>query len=319
VERFAPDGDLEVALSWHNGGGGVQVLTVPADPVSETWPCRPLTGVTQKEELSAGDIDRDGDQDLLLGTVWLRNDGGNWTPLTLHETAEEPDRNRLADINRDGRLDAVVGYETGSGMGTLAWYEQPADPETLWPEHAIAGIVHPMSLDVADMDGDGDVDVAAGEHNLSDPASARLFVFENLDGMGGDWDDHLVFTGDEHHDGARLSDMDGDGDLDIISLGWSHGRVLLYENLAISPTPTVTETPTSTPTDTVTPTPTNTPTDTVTPTPTNTPTDTPTPTVTETPTNTPTDTATPTVAATPTRTPTNTATPGTSSPTVITY
>ncbi len=27
--------------------------------------------------------------------------------------------------------------------------------------------------------------------------------------------------------------MDGDGDLDIVSIGWGHRRVLLYENLAI--------------------------------------------------------------------------------------
>jgi len=34
----------------------------------------------------------------------------------------------------------------------------------------------------------------------------------------------------EHHDGAVLADIDDDGDLDILSIGWSHGRVLLYEN-----------------------------------------------------------------------------------------
>jgi hypothetical protein len=28
-------------------------------------------------------------------------------------------------------------------------------------------------------------------------------------------------------------DIDKDGDLDIISIGWSHNRVLLYENKAI--------------------------------------------------------------------------------------
>lgn len=39
--------------------------------------------------------------------------------------------------------------------------------------------------------------------------------------------------GDEHHDGAIVTDIDDDGDLDIISIGWSHGRVLLYENLLL--------------------------------------------------------------------------------------
>jgi len=79
-----------------------------------------------------------------------------------------------------------------------------------------------------------------------------------------------------------------------------------------TPTPTVTDTPTPTPT--VTETPTNTPTPTITDTPTptptvtETPTNTPTNTVTETPTNTPTNTVTPTVTPTNTQTPTNTIT-----------
>jgi hypothetical protein len=60
-----------------------------------------------------------------------------------------------------------------------------------------------------------------------------LLVFENLDGKGGQWRAHEVSRGDEHHDGAQLVDIDGDGDLDIVSIGWGHPRVLLYENKAI--------------------------------------------------------------------------------------
>ena len=90
-----------------------------------------------------------------------------------------------------------------------------------------------MSIDVADMDGDGDVDVIAGEHNLKEPATARLLVFENLDGRGERWARHIAWTGDEHHVGAQVVDIDGDGDLDIISIGWGHAGVLLYENKAI--------------------------------------------------------------------------------------
>ncbi len=91
-----------------------------------------------------------------------------------------------------------------------------------------------MSVDVADFDRDGDPDVVVGEHNLAIPDSSRLFIFENLDGKGGSWARHLVYTGDEHHDGAQAVDIDGDGDLDIVSIGWTHGKVLLYENLALT-------------------------------------------------------------------------------------
>ncbi len=226
----------EIALSWHRGGQGIQMFTVPKDPVAETWPWRRISDVSQDEQLSAGQIDNNTSVDLLLGTKWLRSQGGKaWTLHTLNPTEGHPDRNRLADINGDGRLDAVVGFEAINVPGKLAWYEQPADVTDTWAEHVIAQVVGPMSMDVADLDRDGDFDVVVGEHNYKDPASAKLHVYENADGKGRQWKDYVISIGDEHHDGAILADMDNDGDLDIISIGWRHGRVLLYENRAIAP------------------------------------------------------------------------------------
>jgi hypothetical protein len=235
VARFQPDGPVEVALSWHAPNKGLQMLSLPASPTFDTWPWRRVSTTSQDEALSVGDIDRDGDLDLLLGTKWLRNNGTSWSTHTLNSTSGLPDRNRLADINGDGRLDAVVGFEAISAPGKLAWYEQGSSPTSAWKEHVIGTVVGPMSLDVADMDGDGDLDIVVGEHNLSRPERARLLLFENLDGRGGTWVEHVIYTGDEHHDGAQLVDIDGDGDLDIISIGWGHNRVLLYENKARDP------------------------------------------------------------------------------------
>ena len=81
------------------------------------------------------------------------------------------------------------------------------------------------------MDADGDLDVVVGEHRTSQPQKASLFVFENLDGKGAQWQRHMIYQGDEHHDGAQVVDIDSDGDMDIISIGWTHNKVLLYENL----------------------------------------------------------------------------------------
>ena len=234
VGYFQTDGALSVILSWHDESTDLQSLTVPSDPVNENWNWNPISNISQWEDLSAGDIDEDGHLDLLLGTKWLRNENDVWNPYEINDTTDRPDRNRLADLNGDGRLDAVVGFEAISQPGKLAWYEQGSSPTSAWTEHVIATVIGPMSLDVSDMDGDGDIDVVLGEHNISDPASAKLYVFENTDGQGVDWTKHVVYMGDEHHDGAQIVDIDGDGDLDIISIGWTHGRVLLYENKAIN-------------------------------------------------------------------------------------
>ena len=235
VTRFGPSQMIDVALSWHNGGPGVQLLAVPTDPSSNHWTISLLSSVTQAEELSANDIDGDGDTDLLLGTKWLRNDLPNqWASLDLHQlrpSNDAPDRNRLADINDDGHLDAIVGYEGANRSRILAWYEQSDDLSSYWSEHIIAKTTGPMSIDVADMDDDGDLDVIVGEHNTKNPKNASLWVFINEDGHGTKWKQSLVHQGDEHHNGAQVVDIDHDGDLDIISIGWTHSRVLLYENL----------------------------------------------------------------------------------------
>jgi hypothetical protein len=90
-----------------------------------------------------------------------------------------------------------------------------------------------LSIDAVDMDRDGDLDVIAGEHSPPRPNDCRLLIFENSDGAGMNWSLHLVHEGDEHHQGAQAVDIDRDGDLDIISVGWTHSKVLLYENRAI--------------------------------------------------------------------------------------
>ena len=232
LARFGNDGLLRVALSWHAPGKGIELLTVPKRSPVEPWHIQAIADVSQEEALSAGDIDRDGYIDLLLGTRWLRNEGrGRWSVHSIDPDKDKPDRNRLADINGDGRLDAVVGFEAISVAGDVSWYEQGSDPRLPWKRHLVGTVIGPMSLDVVDMDGDGDLDIVVGEHNLKKPDMARLLVFENIDGHGGRWRERVIYTGDEHHDGALAVDLDGDGDLDIVSIGWDHGKVLWYENL----------------------------------------------------------------------------------------
>lgn len=219
----------QIAVSWHRAGAGIQLLSPPA-PGGRTWSIERISAFSQDEALSAGDIDRDGRIDLLLGTWWLRNDASGFTRHRISDGESPPDRNRLADIDADGRLDAVVGFEAISKPGDVVWFRQGEDPPAPWERRHIATVVGPMSLDVADFDGDGDLDVVVGEHNLVDPASARLLLFLNADGRGGRWTTEVLATGDEHHDGALAVDIDDDGDIDVVSIGWGHPRVIWYEN-----------------------------------------------------------------------------------------
>ena len=247
---FSQANAKKIALSWHRNGNGIHEISIPTNPITQNWTIQTISTTNLQEGLSSDDIDRDGDSDLLLGTKWLKNNSGSWSSHTLHVTSALPDRNELIDIDKDGKLDAVIGYEAISKPGVLAWYKQGASPEGLWAERIIASdIIGPMSIDTADMDGDGDIDIVVGEHNTQQPTTAKLFVFENT-GNATSWTKHLIYTGDEHHMGAQINDIDSDGDMDILSIGWTHGKTLLYENTGGStiPTPTSTgSTPTNPP------------------------------------------------------------------------
>jgi hypothetical protein len=242
VDDFTGGGPLELVLSWQNGTD-TQMLTVPADPATETWPWRVETQTTLGEGLATGDIDRDGDLDICQGIQWLRNDGGTWSTHEIFPPSPpgEPDRVVLIDLNLDGRLDALVTYGHDRPTDTVAWYEQPPVATDPWTEHLIANPVNPQSLDLADLDLDGDVDLVVGEHSRFSPETARLLIYENVDGFGAGWRERVIYTGDEHHVGARLFDLEGDGDLDIASIGFTHRRLHVYENLsspgALSPVP----------------------------------------------------------------------------------
>jgi hypothetical protein len=152
-----------------------------------------------------------------------------------------PDRYALADLNGDGRLDIITGEERYWGMepnADLSWYEQPVDPAyEHWKRHIIVTQYSMNSMDIADMDQDGDMDIIVCEHSnppkdTPPPAEERLQIWEN-DGNG-KFTEQLVDTGKESHLGARVYDLDGDGDLDIISIGWREYQYLhVWRNDAI--------------------------------------------------------------------------------------
>jgi hypothetical protein len=226
---------IRVALSWHRDGGGIYTLNVPNNPVSYTWTTtllsKTVSSPPQGEDLDFGDIDRDGDLDLLLGDLWLRNDGDTWPTFRLGKiTNGEPDRVDLADINGNGRLDAVVALEKGTDIW---WFEAPADPTETWKQHRLGVIAgQGFSMDTEDFDGDGDPDVVIGEHRGK--TENRVVLFQNT-GAGSSWTQYIVDKDSksviDHHDGTVATDMDCDGDLDIISIGWYNPKVWLYENL----------------------------------------------------------------------------------------
>ena len=127
------------------------------------------------------DLDRDGDLDVLLthgdtfddfvlkpyhGIQWLENRGTQ--PFTPHSLATLPgaQRAQAADLDGDGDLDIVAsaliaGGEANPGLASLVWLEQTS-PRVFERRTIEIGSPFHATLDVGDVDGDGDPDIAVG-------------------------------------------------------------------------------------------------------------------------------------------------------------
>ncbi|MBK8978497.1 MAG: VCBS repeat-containing protein [Planctomycetes bacterium] len=207
------DGDLDAVLAVaagplrllaNDGTGSFTDVSAAraAGPGNDTW------------SLAAVDLDRDGDQDLVLGRngtdeLWL-NDGTG--AFTASPAAHLPARFArtlalaAADVDGDGDQDlARAGVEygelllnDGTGRFTLAPGALPALPG--WT----------TGLTARDLDGDGDTDLLI----------ARPFDRDRLllgDGRGGFLDAQRADLAEDERAGlaVALGDLDGDGRLEV--------------------------------------------------------------------------------------------------------
>ena len=241
VAPLLAGGRLALVLGYHSAGRGPhfpEIFEAPDDPAAAPWPKRVLAEIPYGEEFAAHDIDGDGRLDLVAGPWWLENLGdGNFRPHVIAEGFDVA-RIAIADINGNGRPDVVAGEEVldfennVAPICRLAWIECPPDPGAgRWQAHVIDKIRCPHSVALADLDGDGQVEIVCGEHDPFYPyrSRCRLLVYKQADPAGTAWRRYVLDDRFEHHDGTKIIQL-APGRLGIISHGWKDSKyVHLWE------------------------------------------------------------------------------------------
>jgi subtilisin-like proprotein convertase family protein len=222
------DGDLDLAAGNYSGPNKVYLNE---DGILQTTAAWTSAGSDFTTSMAWGDVDGDGDLDLAVGndgspnTVYL-NQGGvlQTTPAWTDNITDSTTSVVWGDMNSDGSLDLAVGNsdkehhnkvylnQDGALQATPAWVADDQD----------SFYYGTNSLAWGDVDGDGDLDLAAGC-----AGSDRVYL-----NQGGILQTTPIWIADYSSltYSVAWGDMDGDGDLDLATGSMFGGGSQVYLN-----------------------------------------------------------------------------------------
>ncbi|WP_282161715.1 FG-GAP-like repeat-containing protein [Ulvibacterium marinum] len=228
------DGDLEVLAVTTADGQIDWYLNDGSENFTDGMPIS-LNTVNAVKDLAIGDLDGDGDLDVLLASLnkitWYPNDGLTFdvsripaifgTERTITTATAGASGVATGDLDGDGDLDVV---SSSAEDNKIAWYPNDGSGNFGAQRTITQAEAGAEDVIVADLDGDGNLDV------ISTSADDNRIAWYRNDGNGNFGNQQTITTAVDGIRDVTVADLDGDGNLDVLSATFNDNRVAWYPN-----------------------------------------------------------------------------------------
>jgi hypothetical protein len=224
------DGDMDVLSASFNDN---KIAWYENTDGAGTFGAQNVISIDANEATSvySTDLDGDGDMDVLSSSfsdnkiAWYENDGtGNFGSQIVISTAASGAYSVYAtDMDGDGDMDVLSASWTDN---RIAWYENTDGAGTFGAQNVISTVaMNASSVYASDMDGDGDMDVLSASKD-----DHKIAWYENTDGDGTFGAQQVISTAALSTRSVYATDLDGDGDMDVLSASYADNKIAWYEN-----------------------------------------------------------------------------------------
>ncbi|MCF8225962.1 MAG: FG-GAP-like repeat-containing protein [Bacteroidales bacterium] len=172
-----------------------------------------------------GDVDGDGDIDVISTAFWVHNPGGDmsgeWKVTNIDPYWNSDDGSSweynatkiiCIDIDDDDKDEVFISCSE-KFRDRVAWYDLVDENANTWIMHVVGKNTFAHTLQVGDVDLDGDYDVLSGNNgDQGDPENSPVKLFLNQ-GDNLTWKEQLLTKTGAYN--SYLADLEPDGDLDF--------------------------------------------------------------------------------------------------------